>query len=765
MDYSRPLSNIFGVHIPCDEEHDYLRCLDIASDFLDRKLRNVAHDEDEEPIDGLISASKQVVWDIEGTDIHTNLVKVSKDRLSLLSQSAFSTIRANACVYSGRFMYEVQLKSKGVMQIGFCSAQCTFTQDTGVGDTKNSYGLDGSKKRLWHVSTKTYGPYWRSGDIFGVCLDMDSGFIEYYRNGVALGRAFENVERGPGRALFPAVSLAFNDSLSANFGSSPFRYPVNGYRPLQNAPSRLLNQTDLLLDYLVNLARLLSSRQAHPKPNSSCEISIDSFYLLVANSVIERIAPLLMNPFVVEAKVIRIIRNLCVAKSTSDSFIQPGEHGSTLDAFLSLLWTHLEESEMKVFLKRLLNYLSCTFKETPTDLEYENQRVIITMLNCLCNHEQTRKYFLEHKFFKKNFLPLFLYIKPPDETTLELLLPDDYIWTEGLGGDRKIYSDACEKLKTNTSNLYSRQKNLIVTLLTNDDGSEDTPSSRKIFMNRLRKFTLDNLSPNYTTTTQPAIGLSLLCLLLDIAKDFHEKEMPDEEYLEVNHRFFYDGSFSYGASDRVGGVMSHLNRVCRRELNQALGNDFQPSTELPTERRPNFLHDIYSTTMLLMTNNNNNNSTNAFSLIRTGTNEPSTRVSMPITHGQLEHYKSIQEIVDCAIIFYQNIAYKYVVMIADLRDNISHLSNILIETKHCRDEVLKNLEEFKNSIEGFSSSTDEILGELSERFLERKNIFAVSLDFYLCIRFKLIHHILYTPTETLNRACPQTSLVSFSCTR
>lgn len=737
MDYQRPLSNIFGVHITCDDESDFSRCLDLANDFLDRKLENVV-DDDESPITGLICNSRQVVWDIEGTDNISNLVKVSKDRLSLLSQTAFSTNRANACVYSGKFMYEVQLKSKGVMQIGFCSAQCSFTQDTGVGDTKQSYGLDGSKKRLWHVSTKNYGPFWRSGDIFGVCLDMDNGVIEYHRNGVALGRAFENIDRGPGFALFPAVSLAFNDSLTANFGSSPFRYPISGYKPFENPPSKLLTQADHLLEYLVNISRLISSKQNHPKPNSSCEITIDSFYLLVANSIVERIVPLLMNPYVVEEKVVRIIKNLCVLKSTSNSLIQPGEIGSTLDAFLSLLWNHLEESEMKVFLKRLLSFLSSTFKETPTDLEYETQRRIIVMLNCLCNHEQTRKYFLEHKFFKKNTLPLFLYIKPPDESTLELLLPDDSIWTEGLGGDKRVYLDACEKLKSYTSILYALQKKLIVTLLRNDDGNEDSPSSRKIFMSRLRGFTLDNMSSNFATTTQPAIGLSVLCLLLDVARDFHKSEKGAEKYLKVNHRFFFDGSYFYGSSDRVGGVLSHLNKVFKKELAGALGNDFQPST-IPShqEHQPSFLRDIYST-MFLVANN-------GFSVVRTSNSE--SRQSVPISSGNLENYKSICEIVDCAIIFYQNIAYKYVVMIADLRDNISHLSNILIETKHCRDEVLKNLEEFKNSIEGFSSSTDDIMKELSERFLERKNIFAVSrlmsITNILIIKF-------YIFTETFN---------------
>lgn len=478
-----------------DECTDFLKCQEASIDLLDRKLENFEEPENDSE-DEIICPGKIVVWDTESTDNQSNQVKISKDRLSLLSQSAFSTLKANSCVFAGRFMYEVQLKSKGVMQIGFCSSQCQFTQDTGVGDTKNSYGLDGSKKRLWHVYTKNYGPYWRSGDIFGICLDMDKGTIEYYRNGMALGLAFENIDRGPGLTLFPAVSLAFNDSLTANFGGSPFRYPVPGYKPLQSPPHKLLYQADYLLEYLVNISRLISSNQKKSSmvPKSPTEISIDSFHMLIASNIVERIVPVLLNSYIVEEKVVKIVKNLCVLKSTSRALIQPGESDSTLEAFLSLLWTNMEEAEIKIFLKRLLNFLSNTFKETPTDLEYENQRKIIVILTCLCNHVQTRKYFLEHKFFKKNCLPLFLYIKPPDETTLELLLPDDSIWTEGLGGDKKGYLDACGKLKSYTSILYHLQKKLVTTLLNNSDGSDDLPSSRKIFMSRFRTFTLDNIS-------------------------------------------------------------------------------------------------------------------------------------------------------------------------------------------------------------------------------------------------------------------------------
>lgn len=193
------------------------------------------------------------------------------------------------------------------MQIGWCSSKCSFTQDTGVGDTKNSYGFDGSKQRLWHVNTRKYGPYWRSGDIFAVCLNMDDGKIEYYRNGVSLGEAFSNVQRGPGLSLFPAVSLAFDDSLTANFGASPFRHPVKGYQPLQRYPKEILAKADFLLNHLVNLSRIISSNKSKSK-------SIETVYAILASKIIREFAEILSNSYVVEEKMLTYIKSMCVMR-------------------------------------------------------------------------------------------------------------------------------------------------------------------------------------------------------------------------------------------------------------------------------------------------------------------------------------------------------------------------------------------------------------------------------------------------------------------
>lgn len=313
----------------------------------------------------------KVVFSIDPND-NDNLVKISKDRLTIQSQSAFCTLKANCCLYKGKWMYEVQLRSKGVMQIGWCSSRCTFTQDTGVGDTKNSYGFDGSKQRIWHIHTRKYGPYWRSGDIFGICLDMDDGKIEYYRNGVALGIAFADIERGPGIALFPAVSLAFDDSLAANFGGAPFRHPVHGYQPLQAFPNAKLERAEFLLHHLVNIARIISTQRKPQKLRTNKEVSADTTHLIIASRLVQEIATILCNSYVIEAKVFKIVKSMCVIRSDIDSnnVIYPGIPVSTLGTFLSLFWTHLEPDVMKCFLNKFVTFLSSMYREVKKKLNW-----------------------------------------------------------------------------------------------------------------------------------------------------------------------------------------------------------------------------------------------------------------------------------------------------------------------------------------------------------------------------------------------------------
>lgn len=166
--------------------------------------------------------------------------------------------------------------------------------------------------------TCRYGPYWRSGDIIGVCLDMDAGTIEYHRNGTALGEAFRDIERGVGIALFPAASLAYNDSITANFGGAPFRHPVAGYAPLQARPLADLHNADVLMRYTVALARLMSASAAAAATGqrvaSAASPSPAAVHMVLAGLLVGPLGRLLGESYVIEETVFAYVRSMCVLR-------------------------------------------------------------------------------------------------------------------------------------------------------------------------------------------------------------------------------------------------------------------------------------------------------------------------------------------------------------------------------------------------------------------------------------------------------------------
>ena len=65
------------------------------------------------------------------------------------------------------------LGSKGVMQVGWCTLDCKFSGEEGVGDTPTSYAYDGNRLRKWNVSMSKYGEPWLTGDVISCAIDCD----------------------------------------------------------------------------------------------------------------------------------------------------------------------------------------------------------------------------------------------------------------------------------------------------------------------------------------------------------------------------------------------------------------------------------------------------------------------------------------------------------------------------------------------------------------------------------------------------------------
>ncbi|KAK4485968.1 hypothetical protein RD792_008622 [Penstemon davidsonii] len=183
-------------------------------------------------------------------------IRIVKPPLLLESHALFSSARANACVWKGKWMYEVTLETCGIQQLGWATVVCPFTDHKGVGDADDSYAYDGKRISKWNKEAEPYGQSWIIGDVIGCCIDLDSDEILFYRNGISLGIAFGGIRKMvPGLGYYPAISLSQGERCELNFGHIPFRYPIKGFRPIQAPPTSKSLATNLF-DCFLRLLRL-----------------------------------------------------------------------------------------------------------------------------------------------------------------------------------------------------------------------------------------------------------------------------------------------------------------------------------------------------------------------------------------------------------------------------------------------------------------------------------------------------------------------------
>ncbi|XP_022196553.1 E3 ubiquitin-protein ligase RNF123 isoform X2 [Nilaparvata lugens] len=524
--------------------------------------------------------SKEVRFDVNS---HVGLFVVGTDRLSINSQSNFSTLRANVCFYEGKWHYEVQLGSKGIMQIGWALGNCKFSQEIGVGDTINSYSFDGHRVRRWNVSTYSYGESWVSGDVIGSTIDLETGSIEFYRNGHSMGEAFKNIQMGPGYAYFPAVSLAFGENLVANFGSTPFKYQVAGYHSPERAPSISVAKADLLLKWFKNLLVYSDPRYQPKDATEPSSVSSEGITMIFGHLLMQHLAPLLSMPFVVEASLMPFLMDL------GRKAVTPGKKAPSrtvtavwLNMFLDMFWLFLDAWDQKQCLESVASYLLSRFRSVSFSVEYTLQKETLHILTLLCRHSKTRVFLIQNVLFDKVKFANLSHMKPLDAKGLCEAVPCPYwkgIEEEIVDGEGKLkrYLDDCEKLKAGIIAVENMQKELLIALMDNCDGTREQPSSRRLFLRKYRQYLHDTM---LFSKTLPVVATPLpivLCCfhrLVTAAQSLLERELPaDAAEFSIPVRSFLDRSLNHFNIERFGGVMSHLRKVHAQEIAQELGDD------------------------------------------------------------------------------------------------------------------------------------------------------------------------------------------------
>ncbi|NXK77608.1 RN123 ligase, partial [Amazona guildingii] len=598
--------------------NDYLHCVFTSADgnqpaaayrkhltfqnlqeHLDRLLAEKSGSEDsrDQVAEGRLGPSTVVLDHTSGFE---GLLLVDDDLLGVIGHSNFGSIRATTCVYKGKWIYEVLISSQGLMQIGWCTLNCKFNQEEGVGDTPDSYAYDGNRVRKWNVTTTNYGKSWAAGDIVSCLIDLDEGTIAFCLNGMSLGTAFDNITRGAGMAYFPAISLSFKESVAFNFGSRPLRYPlhvqrgVEGYCPLQDPPVADLVKAHKLLGYLKNVIHIgidVTEGKLVEKDTSMWQLQGEPTVLVTLAHIFNYFSPLLCKVYLVEDVLMTFLLSIL-------------ERGGAVEAhpliqqLLDLMWLLMEEYEVHECLKQLLMSLLRAYRFSPIIPDLGLQIHYLRLTIAVLKHEKSRKYLLSNVLFDVLRSVVFFYIKSPlrvEEAGLQELIPTTW-WPNRFTKEgkenkemkeesaeerlrRRAYERGCQRLKKRIEDVVSilvvegLQVQILKLLLNNKDrgGGE---ASRYIFLNKFRKFLQENASNrgNLTVLCPPEYMVCFLHRLIAALRSFwdgHKAKTPatvGSEEAYVPPQLFYNGKVDYFDLQRLGGLLSHLKKTLKDDL-------------------------------------------------------------------------------------------------------------------------------------------------------------------------------------------------------
>ncbi|XP_077434784.1 E3 ubiquitin-protein ligase RNF123 isoform X3 [Vanacampus margaritifer] len=516
------------------------------------------------------------------------LLFVDDDLLGVIGHSNFSSIRATTCVYKGKWAYEVLISSQGLMQIGWCTLNCRFNQEEGVGDTPDSYAYDGNRVRKWNVVTTNYGKSWAAGDIVSCLIDLDDATITFCLNGQSLGTAFGDIKTGPGVAYFPAISLSFKESVAFNFGSRPLRYPSEGYLPLQDPPAADLLKAHRLLGFVKNVLSTRIDVQEERVLEADCSswrLDGEATVLIALAHIFNHFAPLMCKVYLVEDVLMNFLLGILEGGGSVD------EH-PLIQQLLDLFWLLMEDYEVNECLKQLMMSLLRAYRFSPIIPDLGFQIHYLRLTTAILRHEKSRKYLLTNVLFDVLRSVVFFYIKTPlrvKEAGLEELIPTTWWPThfDKEGKDerepkdessderlrRRAYERGCQRLKKRIEVVEELQVQILRLLLNNKDKSTGE-ASRYIFLNKFRKFLQENASNrgHPTALCPPEYMLCFLHRLIAAVRacwDENCKKIPggagsDAAY--VPPQLFYNGKVDYFDLQRLGGLLSHLKKTLKDDL-------------------------------------------------------------------------------------------------------------------------------------------------------------------------------------------------------
>ncbi|MDR1615635.1 MAG: hypothetical protein LBR98_01245 [Syntrophomonadaceae bacterium] len=170
------------------------------------------------------SSSKSVVWS------PTPQASLRNNGLTAAIIGYNSSVRASQGKKSGKWYWEITLEKAygnmiGIIDNHHISRSCYYDGKIYLGHTQNnSRCVIGNTDIIYD-----------SGDIIGLALNLELGYLQFYKNGVRFLGRIRNLPRNNTK-YFPCILSNANSPnypvATANFGNSPFFYKIpENYRP------------------------------------------------------------------------------------------------------------------------------------------------------------------------------------------------------------------------------------------------------------------------------------------------------------------------------------------------------------------------------------------------------------------------------------------------------------------------------------------------------------------------------------------------------
>lgn len=158
----------------------------------------------------------------------------------LPSQSAlaFGTVGHS----KGKYYFEL-IQNQGIRLIMGIANEKLTPSTMGL-NGRHIFAYNGKKSPGANDYAESFG----IGDCAGIAVDIDNGTLELFKNGVSQGIGFSDI-KDLGTTIYPFVSNGTDTYgtavVTANFGATPFQYPVDGFLAWNDDEEKAENPLEL----------------------------------------------------------------------------------------------------------------------------------------------------------------------------------------------------------------------------------------------------------------------------------------------------------------------------------------------------------------------------------------------------------------------------------------------------------------------------------------------------------------------------------------